>query len=110
MIKETIKNFGIGCLKTKLKNKRSHENMSSEVYDQGDDKEFWDRLPEDEVEEEDEETLIAGTKELFKELFRLSDAEGAMNFDKVGEGDSLSKELFKELFRLSDAEGAMNFD
>jgi len=78
-----------------LKNKRSHENMSSEVYDQGDDKEFWDRLPEDEVEEEDEETLIAGTKELFKELFRLSDAEGAMNFDKVGEGDSLSKEELK---------------
>merc|ERR1711990_898830 len=27
-----------------LKNKRSHENMTSEVYDEGDDKEFWELL------------------------------------------------------------------
>ena len=34
--------------------------------DEGDDIEFWERLPDEEVEEEDEETLVEGTKELFK--------------------------------------------
>lgn len=78
-----------------LKNKRSHENMTSSVFDEGDDQEFWERLPDEEVEEEDEETLVEGTKELFKELFRLSDAEAAMNFDKVMEGDALCKDDLK---------------
>jgi len=74
-----------------LKNKRSHENMSSEVYDEGEDKEFWERLPDEEVEEDEDEVLIEGTRELFK----LSDAEGKMNFDKVTEGDSLNKDELK---------------
>merc|ERR1712228_769657 len=81
-----------------LKNKRSHENMSSEVYDadEGDDKEFWERLPDDEVkDDDDDETLIEGTKELFKFHCELSDAEGRMNFDKVGEGDTLAKDELK---------------
>jgi len=74
-----------------LKNRRSHENMSSEVYDEGDDKEFWERLPDEEVDDDDDETLVEGIKELFK----LSDAEGIMNFDKVGEGDTLGKDELK---------------
>jgi len=74
-----------------LKNRRSHENMSSEVYDEGDDKEFWERLPDEEVDDDEDETLVEGIKELFK----LSDAEGIMNFDKVGEGDTLGKDELK---------------
>lgn len=75
-----------------LKNKRSHENMTSEVYDEGDDKEFWERLPDDDVDDEDDDF---GLEPGLKELFRLSDAEGKMNFDKVAEGDVISKDELK---------------
>jgi len=74
-----------------LKGSRSRDQITSSVFDDGDDAEFLKKLDEVDaiVDDDDEETpLKAGEKQLFK----LSDQGGNMNFSKVGSG-SLSRSL-----------------
>jgi len=75
-----------------LKEKRSHEPVTSAVYDEGDDDEFWERFGELEPEDEDEDEadLEAPLETGEKELFRLSDAGG---FEKVAEGEEVTRSL-----------------
>lgn len=75
-----------------LKGSRSRDMVTSTVYDDGDDREFMQKLDEiDAIVDDDEEeiTLQAGEKQLFK----LSDADGKMSFSKVGEGSRLDRKL-----------------
>jgi len=76
---------------SELKSSRSRDMITSTVFDDGDDKEFLQKLDEIDAivdDDDDEKPLQAGEKQLFK----LSDAGGNMSFSKVGEG-SLSKSL-----------------
>lgn len=76
-----------------LKGSRSRDMVTSSVHDDGDDREFLQKLDEIDaivVDDDEEETpLQAGEKMLFK----LSDAGGKMSFSKVGEGSGLVRSL-----------------
>jgi len=88
-----------------LKNSRSRDQVTSAVFDDGDDAEFLQKLDEvDEIIDDDEDDDDIPSQPGEKQLYKLSDAGGDMSFSKVGEGDALSRSLLdaNDVFILDD--------